>query len=156
MHSSFPWTICKFLVRSRNWSGLPGSSVGKESAGSSGDLGWSLHREDPLEKEMANHSSILAWRIPWTEEPGRLQSMGSQRVRHECVTNKDWIHDQFQLLWFFDSFLTRTSYVALCISGRRHIMPGSLFLWCWFWHWYIEDHCLNLLIRDFQNSFGIY
>ena len=41
----------------------------------------SLGREDPLEKEMATHSSILAWRIPWTEEPGRLQSMGSQRVR---------------------------------------------------------------------------
>ena len=41
-------------------------------------LGW----EDPLEKGMATHSSILAWRILWTEEPGRLQSMGSQRVRH--------------------------------------------------------------------------
>ena len=38
----------------------------------------SLGREDPLEKEMVTHSSILAWRIPWTEEPGRLQSMGSQ------------------------------------------------------------------------------
>ena len=42
-------------------------------------LGW----EDPLEKEIAIHSSILAWRIPWTEEPGRLQSMGSQRVGHD-------------------------------------------------------------------------
>ena len=41
-------------------------------------LGW----EDPLEKEKATHSSILAWRIPWTEEPGRLQSMGLQRVGH--------------------------------------------------------------------------
>ena len=41
-------------------------------------LGW----EDVLEKEMAIHSSILAWRIPWTEEPGGLQSMGTQRVRH--------------------------------------------------------------------------
>ena len=40
----------------------------------------SLHWEDPLEKGMATHSSILAWEIPWTEEPGRLQSMGSQRV----------------------------------------------------------------------------
>ena len=40
-------------------------------------LGW----EDPLEKRMATHSSIIAWRIPWTEEPGRLQSMGSQKVR---------------------------------------------------------------------------
>ena len=43
----------------------------------------SLDREDPLEKEMATHSSILAWRIPWTEEPGGLQSTGSQRVRHD-------------------------------------------------------------------------
>ena len=43
----------------------------------------SLGREDPLEKEMATHSSILAWRIPWTEEPGGLQSLGSQRVGHD-------------------------------------------------------------------------
>ena len=42
---------------------------------------WSLDREDPLEKEMAIHSSIFAWRIPWTEEPGRVQSMGLQKVR---------------------------------------------------------------------------
>ena len=43
-----------------------------------GSLGW----EDPLEEGMATYSSILAWRIPWTEEPGGLQSIGSQRVRH--------------------------------------------------------------------------
>ena len=43
----------------------------------------SLGQEDPLEKEMATHSSVLAWKIPWTEEPGRLQSMGLQRVRHD-------------------------------------------------------------------------
>ena len=43
----------------------------------------SLGQEDPLEKEMATHSSTLAWKIPWTEKPGRLQSMGSQRVRHD-------------------------------------------------------------------------
>ena len=42
----------------------------------------SLSQEDPLEKEMAAHSSTLAWRIPWREEPGKLQSMGSQRVGH--------------------------------------------------------------------------
>ena len=41
---------------------------------------WSLSREDPLEKEMATHSSIFAWEILWTEEPGRLQSMGSQEL----------------------------------------------------------------------------
>ena len=43
----------------------------------------SLDQEDPLEKEMATRSGILAWEIPWTEEPGRLQSMGLQRVRHD-------------------------------------------------------------------------
>ena len=47
----------------------------------------SLGQEDPLEKEMATHSSILAWKIPWTEDPGRLQSMGSQRVGHNCATS---------------------------------------------------------------------
>ena len=47
----------------------------------------SLDWEDPLEKGMATHSSILAWRIPWAEESGRLQSMESQRVGHDWVTN---------------------------------------------------------------------
>ena len=44
---------------------------------------WSLYWEDPLKKGMATHSSILAWRIPWTEETGGLQSMGLQRDRHD-------------------------------------------------------------------------
>ena len=48
----------------------------------------SLSRKNPLEKEMATHSSILAWRIPWTEEPGRLQSMGSQRVGRDLATKQ--------------------------------------------------------------------
>ena len=47
----------------------------------------SLGQGDPLGKGMATHSRILTWRIPWTEEPGGLQSMGSQRVRHDSVTN---------------------------------------------------------------------
>ena len=47
----------------------------------------SLGQEDPLEKEMATHSSTLAWKIPWTEKPGRLQSMGSQRVGHDGATS---------------------------------------------------------------------
>ena len=46
----------------------------------------SLGQENPLEKGMATHSSILAWRIPWTEESGKLQSVGSQRVGHDLVT----------------------------------------------------------------------
>ena len=48
---------------------------------------WPLGQEDPLEKGMATHSSILAWRIPWTEEPGGLQSIGSQRIRQDWVAN---------------------------------------------------------------------
>ena len=62
--------------------GLPSGSVVKNlpaSAGAAGGEVQSLGREDPLEKEIATHSSILAWRILWAEEPGRLQSMGLQR-----------------------------------------------------------------------------
>ena len=53
---------------------------------------WSLGQEDSLEKGMATQSSILAWRIPWTEEPGRLQSMGLQTVGHDWVTNTFAFH----------------------------------------------------------------
>ena len=63
--------------------GFPSDPYHKESACSQETHVRSLGREDPLEKGMAAHSSILAWRIPWTEEPGKLQSMGSQRVRHD-------------------------------------------------------------------------
>ena len=52
-----------------------------------GTLVQSLGREDLLEKEMTTHSSILAWKIPWMEEPGRLQSMGSQRVGHDRASS---------------------------------------------------------------------
>ena len=49
----------------------------------------SLGQEDSLEKEMATHSSILAWEIPWTEEPGGLQTIGSQRVGHDLATKQE-------------------------------------------------------------------
>ena len=64
-----------------------GDSDGKESACNQENWIRSLVWEDPLEKVRAAHVSIFAWRTPWTEEPGGLQSMGSQRVRHDCVTN---------------------------------------------------------------------
>ena len=63
------------------------------SAGDAGDRFDSRVRKDPLEEEMATHCSILAWKILWTEEPGRLQSMGSQRVRHDLATD----HTQCQI-----------------------------------------------------------
>ena len=61
---------------------FPGGSDSKASACNTGDPGSILGQEDPLEKEMLTHSSTLAWKIPLTEEPCRLQSMGSQRVGH--------------------------------------------------------------------------
>ena len=64
----------------------------------------SLGQEDPLEKEMAPHSSTLAWKIPWTEERGRLQSMGSQRVRHDSLVE----------------------FIASCFLGLLLISPGRL------------------------------
>ena len=66
--------------------GFPGSSDGKASDDSAGDLGARPGREDPLEKEMANHSSSHAWKIPWTKEPGGLQSMGSQKTERTFQT----------------------------------------------------------------------
>ena len=60
---------------------------------------WSLGQEDPLEEERAPHSSILAWKIPWMEEPGGLQFMGPKRVRHhwaiECIRACDWLSLKF-------------------------------------------------------------
>ena len=73
---------------SREYTSLfPGGSNSKESVCKAGDLVRSLGWEDPLEKRMATYSSILAWRIPWTEEPGGLQSTESQRIRHNWTTN---------------------------------------------------------------------
>ena len=79
-----PWTVARqaplFMGFSRRkyWSGLPFPSPAMQEA-----LVQLLGQEDPLEKEMATHASILAWKIPWTEEPDGLQSMGSQRVGND-------------------------------------------------------------------------
>ena len=63
------------------------------NAGATEDLVWSLGWEDPLEEEMAIYSSILAWKIPWTEKPGRLQSRGSQRIGHDFATKQQMNSD---------------------------------------------------------------
>ena len=67
-----------FLLATEFPQGSPADSVVKNPLANAGDAGLIPGLEDPLEKEMATHSRILAWEIPWTEEPGRLQSMGSQ------------------------------------------------------------------------------
>ena len=99
---------------------------------------WSLGQEDPLEKEMAIHSSILSWEIPWIEEPVGLQSMGSQKVRHDWVTftsrpqrkrNCRWPH---LLLSFFSIIfsLSRLS-VVLPTSSVVSTVTCTLFESCW-------------------------
>ena len=72
---------------------------------------WSLGQEDPLEKQMATHSSTLAWKIPWMEEPGRLQSMGLQRVRH------DWA---ISLQYIFYIYYYRCTSKCIYISVKIH------------------------------------
>ena len=76
---------------------------------------WSLGWEDPLEKEMVTHSCVLAWKIPWMEEPGRLQSMGSQRVRH------NWAFT------FFPQLLVMISY--LCAGDFLPLLYVCLYQW---------------------------
>ena len=79
----------------------------------------SLGQEDPLEKEMATHSSILAWRLPWTEEPSRLKSMGSQRAGHDWATTTN--------LLILDSFERNYHLILKCMA--THLI-GSSWLVC--------------------------
>ena len=69
-----------FATQERRRLGFPGDSAVHHPPAKQEMWVQSLGQEDPLEKEIATHSSLLAWRIPWIEEPGELQSMGSQRV----------------------------------------------------------------------------
>ena len=73
-----PWRVFSDILR-----GFPGGSVVKNLPAKKKMRVRSQGGEDPLEKEMATYSRILAWRIPWTDEPGGLQSMGSQRAGHD-------------------------------------------------------------------------
>ena len=82
---------------------------------------WSLVAEDPLEKGMTSHSSILAWKFAWTEEPGGLQSMGSQRVRHNWMTNTFTL---FTFTRFVIALLKRSK--RLLISWLQS--PSAVFL----------------------------
>ena len=75
-----------------------------------------LGREDPLEKGMATHSSTSAWRIPRTEEPGGLQSVGWQRVRHDWATNTTRVHDMFL-----------PCYVFILIINHHHLLSFFVF-----------------------------
>ena len=97
----------------------------------------SLGQEDPLEKDMATHSSILAWRIPWTKEPGRLQFMGSQRLRHNWDTNT-WGFGRWEkgienlcsplIMYFLDKMcLNRTLYSrTLGVRKQQEVLDSKI------------------------------
>ena len=86
---------------------------------------WSLGQEDPLEEEMATHSSILAWKIPWMGEPGQLQSMGSQWVRHDWAQHTHCMRrEEETLLW--EHLKGRLSHWFVWASGPSACQkPGS-------------------------------
>ena len=86
LNPTFPSNHLKIEIMLSNYRGalgFPSGSGSKKLPAMRETCVQSLGREDPLEKGMATHSSILAWKIPWTEGPGGLQSMGSQRVGHD-------------------------------------------------------------------------
>ena len=101
----------------------------------------SLGQEDPLEEEMATHSSILAWRIPWTEEPGGLQSMGSQRVENDLVSKHTCWYTEIQLVSHTavttSNVAKFTSVLIICLlfytnkSGHLEKKKDNLFLPFW-------------------------
>ena len=114
---------------------------------------WSLGQENPLEKQMATHSSILAWRIPWTEEPVRLQSLGLQRVGHNWATNtctSARAHTHTQSLSGFLSLLgsvgyfSRNASIYLYYHVYRHKVGYSSFL---------SFHCDNYPFILYDGSF---
>ena len=96
---------------------------------------WSLGWEDPLEKGMETHSSILAWRIPWTEEADTLESMGSQRVGHDWAANTDWLTDggicrykgRLEHAWFFKRIQRFQLF--------KHLISFSIWRLFWYLFW---------------------
>ena len=120
---------------------------------------WSLDGEDPLKKEMATHSSILSWRIPWTEEPSGLQTTGSQRVRRlKPLSMQAWnirirwknsnLFREYMYIFIFIYFWLCWVFIALCGLSLVGASRGYSLLWCvgcplWWllWQWSPASTC---------------
>ena len=119
-------------------------------------LGW----EDPLEKGLATHSSILAWRIPWTEEPGRIQSLGSQRVGHNWATNTltaliRYVTMAKTSIVFGFRFLMTLNRVSTWLPGTRQ--AGSLcYLGSRKGYWNIKNKDYGIKLPKFKFWLNIY
>ena len=107
----------------------------------------SLGREDLLEKEMANHSRILAWRIPWMEKSGRLQSVGPQRVGHDWATSLS-LPMLSNLIWLFYFVITECWNVHLVVSFKE-VKKNSTHLSAW------DLNLIYLIIRGYINHYSL-
>ena len=138
----------QFFLWKQIFKGLSQVLSGKESVCQT--LGW----EDPLEMEMATHSSTLAWKIPWTEKPGRLQSIGLQRVGHDCSLPGFSVHGILQvtiLEWVAMSFSRGSSQPRnpTCFfwwSFQTEIFRQFLSICIW-----LSLHCLVFVTKDYIN-----
>ena len=120
--------------------GFPRGSVVKNLSADAGDTDLPLDQEDPLEKEMATHSSILAWVIPWTEERGRPQSMGLQRVRHNLASKQQQCvlccylgenQDSINICIAREKFGSIKDKVQADCGWRDGVSGLQLYLWVW-------------------------
>ena len=123
--------------------GFPGGSVVRICLPMQETQVRSLGQEDPLEEEMATHSSIFAWRIPWTEEPGGLPSIKLQRAGYDC---SDWAHTQAKwnlALKFYcpiPKYMTNFS-SKITVNTRQHQAEKPCLFKCQTqYHWHITQH----------------
>ena len=133
--------------------GFPGSSVVNNLPAMHQTQVWSLGREDPLEKEMATHFSILSWEIPWTKEPGGLQSM-SQRVGHDwgtehALTRGDY--KQISLLSIYHCFLT-LHWESLLLVPKVDLLIALPLRWL---SSHLTEHSWSVLSEILKCGYGI-
>ena len=134
IQSWWSWPYCVFHSPGHHWASLVAQMV-KNLTAMQESWVWSLGWENPLEEGMATHSSILAWRIPWTEDPGRLQSMGSRRVRHNwththtytCIyvhVSHSWDHTGYEFLAFLFHLAVHYKLLLACCDHHWYsILP---------------------------------
>ena len=177
MQETVVWFLGHEYILEKGWLptpvflGFPGGSDGEESSCNAGDLGSIPGLEDPLEKGTTTHSSILAWRIPWTEEPGRLQPMGLQRVGHYWVTfiftlwqfDIDIHYERISLIKLINTSITSHSYSffgEMIILDKRtiHQSMNNFFFPHHQVRWNREAYQYTLrrsFKNNFQNAWGI-
>ena len=109
---------------------------------------WSLGWEDPLEDGMATHSSTLVWKIPWTEEPGRLQFMGLQRVGHDWVTKHSTAQETYlEKYCLFPETYSTTAPRCMCMNHRRAEKGDGGRCWAGFSHVWFRAESGPRLVR---------